>query len=689
MNIKLTSLVLLSGIGLFGCASQKTFINDIPKLPIVAQQSANIKNREIKEIKIALKKNSSKKASIIYVPSVFKGSEIYSEGITSKIKKAKAGKAVKISVENMPINEFVKLMFGKVLKLSYFIGKNVENQKGKVTLKMTSPVPTENILSMISEILSRYGVNITKKGEIYFINSGRRRQKKQIIRFFIGRSVPNAEIGEKIGMIIPLYYVKASRYEWMIRQFALSGTGKVYLINGSNAVMIVDTTQYIKAAVKLIRLFDRPYFIKKEAVLIHLNYLLPDDFKNELSNILPSQGIPIASKIGNPGIILKPMPGLSSLFVVSPKKAWLRTVLYWKNKLDTISALGDQPRLFVFYPKNRRAKDLAKIFSSIGNTIAGTVVAKSKRKNRKSRSSTQNFSGIKVVVDEGRNALVIMSTPSVYQQVKSVLERLDTLPKQVFAQVTIAEVTLTGNLKYGIEWYLEHTGKFHGVLQTLGNLGVGASGLAYSITQDAGRFQAIMDAFAQRNLVKVLSSPSLIVMDNKEASINVGTEVPIVTSETTSPNLQKSGSTSLLRSIEYRNTGVILHIKPTIDSNGILTMDIHQEVSDAQTNSISPSIGSPLILTRDINTSVVLKSGSTLLLGGLIQKTKSKTVNKVPLLGDLPIIGNLFKSNSQSNTRTELIVEITPYIIPNIEAASKITENYKNLLDLFKNNSIK
>ena len=172
-------------------------------------------------------------------------------------------------------------------------------------------------------------------------------------------------------------------------------------------------------------------------------------------------------------------------------------------------------------------------------------------------------------------------------------------------------------------------------------------------------------------------------MDNKQASINVGTQVPVVTSETSSAQIQTEGTTALLRTIEYRNTGVILTIKPTINSNGIVTMDISQTVSQPQTNDTS-KIDSPLILTRQINTTVDLKSGKTLLLGGLIKKSRSITINKVPVLGDIPVLGNLFKVTSKGTEKTELIVEVTPYILPSVDYAQKISESYKKLMNLLK-----
>ncbi len=589
---------------------------------------------------------------------------------------------IKLSVDNMPLNKFILLVFNKILNVNFFVDRNIKNRKDLITLKMEKPLSHDQFLDLVKSILARYNVTFIKKDNTFFIIPGLSNIAKiKINLFLVGRKIP-ADIpnNEKIMAIVPFYYtVPNNSYLSLIKRLALSNNAQISKIPNFNSIAIVDTAANIRASIKLISLFDRSFFGKRSIKLIKLDYIDVKQFVDKLEKLLPLEGIPVSSSLRRPGILLFPMDNLNSIVVVYSKKSWLKAVEFWKNRMDTIDALGKQPRFFIYYPKNRRASDLAKIFSALGG-FSISASKKGKIINRKSYISLMNS---KVIVDSGRNALIILATPQQYKEIKDVLERLDTLPKEVLIQVTIAEVTLTNKLQYGIEWYLKHSGKYNGIAQTLGGLGIGAAGLNYSIISDTQKFQALLNAFAKKDLINVISSPRLVVLDNHQASINVGTQVPTVTSEANSANIQTQGTTSLLRTIQYRKTGVILNIKPTINSGGILTLDINQQVSEPQINNTS-KIDSPLILDRTIKTTVVLKSGTTLLLGGLIKNNKSTTISKVPILGDIPILGNLFKVTSRGSTKTELIIEITPYIISNIGEAETKTKEFESLLKWFR-----
>ncbi len=669
--------IVLVSFSLFGCTAQKNNIFESPKLPVIninpATRIEKMKNKKISESR----SEKAERVKITYVPIVKENMpELEKKAIKVSKTIRKEKKAFKISVENMPIVDFINLVFGKILKYDYYIDRSVNTMKYKITLNIKRPVTKNEFLGIVLAILKQYNVSVVENDGVYFIKRGVPTEKEVVTKYFFGKMLPEGVLpSEKIGVIVPFHYVRASVYADILRRLALSKTAFIQVIPEQNAIFIVDTAKYIKYALKYIDLFDRPLFTNKLAVLIKFDYISPSDFVKKIKGVLPLQGVPVARNLAEPGIIFRPLDDISSLFVLSSNRKWLSLVYFWKSKLDTVSALGDQPQLFVYYPKNRRASELAKIFSNVEiKTVKG-------KKVKKVESTV--FGNVKFTVDQERNAIVFMCTPTEYKAIKRVLEKLDKLPRQVFVQVTILEVTLTGDLAYGVEWYLKHTGRYNGILQTLGGLGIGANGLTYSLITNTKKFQALINAFARKNLINVLSSPSLIVMDNKQASINVGTQVPVVTSETSSAQIQTEGTTALLRTIEYRNTGVILTIKPTINSNGVVTLDISQTVSEPQTNTTS-KIDSPLILTREIDTTVDLKSGATLLLGGLIKKSRSITINKVPILGDVPILGNLFKTTSKGSVKTELIVEVTPYILPNIGTAQSVSSAYKKMLELLK-----
>ena len=281
---------------------------------------------------------------------------------------------------------------------------------------------------------------------------------------------------------------------------------------------------------------------------------------------------------------------------------------------------------------------------------------------------------VRVAVDENRNALIIYATPKKYKTLESLLKKLDVMPVQVLIEASVAEVTLTDTLQYGLEWFLKNTDQSQtSILRTLGGLGLGSGGLDLSLITDSDKFQMLINALAQENMVKILSSPRVTVRDGKSASIIVGTEVPVITSEATSPDIQSEGTSGIIRSVQYRSTGVSLQVTPSVHAKGVVTLEITQEVSEAQANTTS-DISSPIILNRTITTEVVAADGQTVLLGGLIKENKSETVTKVPFLGSIPILGYLFKTTSKGFDRTELVIMITPHIIRNTQQIDEMRE---------------
>ncbi|MFH1295684.1 MAG: type II secretion system protein GspD, partial [Bacteroidota bacterium] len=286
-------------------------------------------------------------------------------------------------------------------------------------------------------------------------------------------------------------------------------------------------------------------------------------------------------------------------------------------------------------------------------------------------------------VDGNRNALIIYATPKKYNSLESLLKKLDVMPVQVLIEASVAEVTLTDTLQYGLEWFLKNNDKKQtSIFQTLGGLGLGSGGLDASLITDSEKFQMLINALAQEDMVKILSSPRVTVRDGKSASIIVGTEVPVTTSEATTSEVTEEGSSGIIRSVQYRSTGVSLQVTPSVHAKGVVTLEITQEVSEAQSNTTS-DISSPMILNRTITTEVVAGDGQTVLLGGLIKENKSETVTRIPLLGSIPILGHLFKTTSKGSDRTELVIMITPHIIRNTqqidEMRAAIFESFEHI----------
>jgi general secretion pathway protein D len=288
---------------------------------------------------------------------------------------------------------------------------------------------------------------------------------------------------------------------------------------------------------------------------------------------------------------------------------------------------------------------------------------------------------VRVIADTENNSLLIWASSQNYDKLLSALRKVDVPKRQVLIEATIAEVTLTDELRYGLRWFFEndigsnYTGA--GALNlgdgpTLSTEGILGSGFSYAILNSGGMVRAVLNLLAQDNKLRVLSSPQLMVIDNQEAKINVGREIPVATSSTVVGD-------NLSSNFQFRDTGVILEVKPQINAGGLVTLDVSQEVSSALDGETRNFNGNPqpVISQRTINSKVAVQSGQTLVLGGLITESSTNNKDGIPGLYKLPIIGPLFGNTSQTSERTELVVLLTPRVVNNSIEADEITTELK------------
>jgi len=229
----------------------------------------------------------------------------------------------------------------------------------------------------------------------------------------------------------------------------------------------------------------------------------------------------------------------------------------------------------------------------------------------------------------------------------------------------------------GIEWAIRNAGldgsKFN--FGTLGGLGIGSSGFSFTVLNDAGATRAVLNAFAKDERFSILSSPRLLTKSGSEARIQVGSEVPILTSQQTAQT-PIGGNPSIIQSIQYRSTGVLLSVKPVIHAGDRIDLEVSQEVSEATANTTS-AISSPQITNRKVQTNLTLKDGATVILGGLISENRDLADTGIPFLKDMPGVGALFRNQKTADRKTELIILITPYIIDSDEQARSITDSFR------------
>jgi general secretion pathway protein D len=441
-----------------------------------------------------------------------------------------------------------------------------------------------------------------------------------------------------------------------------------------------------------------------------------------------------------------PIDRINSILVVTPKASYLEEARRWIERLDKPSDSGSEPQLFVYSVQNGNARHLAGVLgglfgsgqatsstansgvapglgtstnSSLGQSGASSGISggalgannnaslfgSGSSSNNRSSSTTAraagqqsgqgavaaNLGSIRVIADELNNSVLVWSTKSEFSKIEATLKRLDLPLTQVLIDASIIEVTLNDDLQYGLKWAF--SGDARSGYSGIGNVGgltadaasAVSSGFSYTLRNGAGALKATISALAQKSLVKMLSNPSLMVLDNHTATISVGDQVPVASSSLVNPG---TSGTATQTTIQYKDTGVNLSVTPSVNSGNIVAMQIDQTVTDVVQDAAAATT-QPRFLQRQIGSKVAVRSGESIVLGGLIKNNQTVSKNGVPLLQDLPLVGNLFAQNRTNGVRTELLVIITPRVVRSDvdirEVSEDLRERLRGLKDISSN----
>ncbi|MCG6553616.1 MAG: hypothetical protein L7F77_14930 [Candidatus Magnetominusculus sp. LBB02] len=630
-------------------------------------------------------------------------------------------KPVLINVDGMPLSDFVIHAVGEALKVTFFIDEAVKSMKTPVTLHMTKEMPAAKTLEIVVELLRQQGLLVgAKAGSLYILKPG---EGGEPVDVKVGRDVPVSSA--KIVQIVALKYIGASEMAALASEFYKTALSvKPYA--KENAVLITGPAATIRECLNLIDIMDVPYLKQKRVVLLKLTYWKPEEYITQMTTILNGLGIAAATNPKDPGITLVPIKFLNSILAVAPDEQSAQMVMQWKERLDTAESAGAGEKTFTYFPRFSRATELVSTIQSLYGIKAQTsqpaasktVLDKEKKSpgefgSQKASTTTSAEAAqtaathstvaapaataatgtavitlpnapdvqIRITADNKRNVVIMMTTPPIYRSLLGLLKEIDTPPRQVLIEGTVAELSIDNSNELGLEGMIKGAmlkGHFTG--STIGNLGVTTAGTVFSFLANNNKAEVLLDALSKDNKLEILMKPHLMVVDNEEATIQVGDDVPVITSESTAADL--TSTSSILRNVTYVQTGMILTIKPTINADGLVSLDITTEVSEAQTNATS-SIDSPTIRKRKVKTQVVAGNGQTVILGGIRSKQNSVTENKIPLLGDIPIIGYAFKFSSQEVKRTELLIFITPRILTNTDDAHNLTKEIGERFEWF------
>lgn len=421
-------------------------------------------------------------------------------------------------------------------------------------------------------------------------------------------------------------------------------------------------------------------------------------------------------------IRVMPIERINSLLVVSPRAAYLEEARQWIERLDRPGMNASEPQLHIYPVKNGSARHLAEVLNGIfgesgaapaqtpapgvapgltpatgttggagifqGSSTPGTLSGARGLGTSQSGAAVSRVSsagttslGARIIADELNNAVLVYSLPGEYAKIEATLKRLDLAPTQVLIEASIIEVTLGDDLQYGLQWFFTDKARSGltgtGVISQIGGgiLGPALAGFSYTLRNSLGEVRAVLNALAEKSLVKVISSPSLMVLDNHTAGIAVGNQQPIRSGETVT-----TGG-NVTTSIVYKDTGVNLQVTPSVSAENIVTMAINQGVTDV--GQIDSATGQRSFLQRQIASKVAIRSGETLVLGGLIRDNDTSGKSGVPLLSEIPVVGALFGTHTRQATRTELLVVITPRVVRSDLDAREIGQELRERMKSF------
>ena len=632
------------------CACSKAPISkNQPVISIIPKGVLN-KERKQREKRILAKMPTEEKEKTKEVAYIKGGSVSLLK--TQKEKLFTKKYTISVNYDSVPVYDFVVDILNKTLNKNFVIEDKI---KGNISVVLDGSFTEGELINIVEQILEKQGLTLYKQKGLIIIKKSRTYPKILLTKDF-------AFWFYKPDFLSP-------REVYSIAAELISQEGKCKIIG--NKLLVIDKKKTVLSIRRLITTLDTEAFSGYSIKIFELKNSTPSVVSKELEKILAS------IKVSKESWSFIPIDRLDFLVVIASSQKLMDRVTNIVKLLDSTQEKGAK-NIYIYKVQYARASDIAKI---LDNLLSGKKVITTGVKGKKKEVTKIVSSEVVIVPDEINNALIIQASQEDYRKIKSLIDSLDVMPKQVLIEVLIAEITLNKQLENGIEWWLKSNGKQY---IAEGSISFGLSGSRsqlFGFTYyglDPDNFWNFLYFLSTKSDLTVLSSPHILVRDNEDASIEVGKEVPVLSTETVG-TVQIQGTAAIDRKIEYRDVGIILKVKPHISDEGFVTLEIVQESSTAERNTVS-GIDSPVILKRKIKTTLMVQNGHSIILGGIIDRRNNTLIKKVPLLGDIPFLGNLFSYRSNEHTKTELVIMITPHVIESVNQADVISNLFETRL---------
>ncbi|WP_353086073.1 type II secretion system secretin GspD [Stenotrophomonas sp.] len=623
--------------------------------------------------------------------------------------------------EGESVHAVVKAILGDFLGQNYVIAPGVQ---GTVTLATPKPVSSAQALNLLEMVLGWNNARMVYSAGRYNIVAA-----DQALAGTVSPSTASPANARGFEVrVVPLQYISATEMKKVLEPYARPNA-IVNVDNGRNVITLGGTRSELENYLRTVEIFDVDWLSGMSVGVFPIQSGKAEQVAADLEKVFGEE-----SKTPSAGMFrFLPLENANAVLVITPQARYLDQIQQWLDRIDTA---GGNARLFSYELRYVKAKDLAERLaeafanengrSGRGSSSLAPGASPMDIGSRDGNSNNNNFSNtgssngssrgglgegtmslpqrqsgnasfslevqgdtVGVSAVEETNTLLVRSTPQAWRSIREVIEKLDVMPMQVHIEAQVAEVALTGDLSYGVNWFFEQavaTGKTESGIDLPSALGRSIWGSISGTVGDGGvgwtflgkNAAAVVSALDKVSNLRLLQTPSLFVRNNAEATLNVGTQIPI---NSVSVNTGVGGDNTYSQ-VQYLDTGVILKVRPRITRDGVVFLDIVQEVSSAGAvpSGCDPTrtTCNPPINTRKISTEAAVQSGDTIMLAGLITNSDDDGANGVPGLSRIPVIGALFGSKTKKSGRSEVIVLLTPTIVRNAQESRNLTDEYSS-----------
>jgi general secretion pathway protein D len=638
---------------------------------------------------------------------------------------------VVLNLSSVPLQQAAKTVLGDMIGVNFVVDPRVD---GVVSVQTTQPVNKAEALELFQAALAPIGAVLVQSRGIYRIVPADQSATGVVST---GQAPSGGAVGGNGIRIVPLKYVSATEVARVLEPMVPKGA-IVQADDARNILALKGSPAEIDSMLDSISIFDVDVMRGMSFAVVPVKTAQPEKMVEELKALFASdkEG-PLKGRVR-----FIANTRLGAILVVTSQPSYLPRAQGWIKRLDA-KAIGTERQLHVYQVQNRPVAELATVlqsmFSNEMKVVRPTRSVSPRSKSVGLTGSSASSGGLgaglpgqdpalqggglrgvgphadlqslsralnnndpdaltadpmessssstaaaaepplKIVADETKNSLLIMANDRDYQRVLRVVQGLDVVASQVLIEAVIAEVTLNDKLQYGVQWQLAKGGTPSATFSGALTGGVAAAFPGFNYAVNAANIAATLSALNALTHVNVISTPSLMVLDNKTARLQIGDQVPITTQTATST---VTANTAIVNSITMQDTGVILSVTPRINESGRVQLEIEQEVS-AVVKTTTSGIDSPTIQQRRVKTTVVVNDGEVLALGGMIQEQANRTSKQIPILGDIPGLGVAFSARNNDVQKTELVILITPRVVRDGTESRLVTEEYRRKMNVY------